>query len=165
DVLIEQGDSSPYALSARYLRGRGMEEGYFGAVDLDAAIDDYMVLAAQSDLFGSDGPLSLARALLLLDHDSNAEEIQKLCNLSIGMDGNVHAMMVLARLHELNGKKILAGEWYLAAYKKGLPWGMRYYARMHCSLGNAFRGAMAHVVASLTSPFLVLRNGVRSAFV
>ena len=164
DFLIDQHPSSKQALLSRYLRGRAFEDGVFGAVDLNKALADFLALDEIADVYGSDGTLGVARVLYQTDKISQAERVVSLCKKAVDRDANVKAMMLLGLVHEtsLSDPKS-ALRWYLSAYRKGLPWGLRYYAQLQRRRGKVFLSTLAHLAATVTSPFLVLRYGVRSA--
>lgn len=166
DELINESPHSPCGIGARYLRARGFEDGVFSAEpDLQKAYDDFAVVRGHADQYGSDGTLGCARVLFEMDGISNRDDIISLCAEAIAQDSNVKAMMLLGNVYQdvlKDGKS--ARRWYLNAFRRGLPWGMRFFARSHASDGNAVRAALAHAVATVASPFLVLRNGVRSPF-
>jgi TPR repeat protein len=164
DEIIESDPISPYGLGARYLRARGYEDGYFGQKDPKAALSDYRVLMGRSDLYGSDGIVGVARILFEIDRSNNKEEISALCAKAIELDKNPKAMMILGLLSEEELRDFSsAKKWYLRAYTQGLPWGMRYFARLQCKQSNFLRGSLAHGIATVTSPFLVAIFGPRSA--
>lgn len=163
DSLIIDNPRSAQAHLARYLRARGFEDGAFGRVELDMALNDFRHLHEISEQFGSDGTLGVARVLFEKNKHLYADEVQKLCHSAIKQDENVKAMMLLGLLNEeVFAKPSLAAKWYLSAYRRGLPWGLRYYARLQAKMHHRIRSLLAHGIASLTSPILVARYGVRS---
>lgn len=164
DLLIDQYPSSKQAMLSRYLRARGFEDGVFGAIDLESALADFVVLDEIADVYGSDGTLGVARILYQKDKESNANRVASLCQKAIAQDANVKAMMLLGLVYEnAIDDYESALRWYLRAYKSGLPWGLRYYAQLQGKKGKRFSSAVAHSIATVTSPFLVKRYGVRSA--
>ncbi|MGO4550259.1 hypothetical protein AB4059_04040 [Lysobacter sp. 2RAF19] len=164
DGIIGTASTSPHVLAARYLRARGYEDGYFGTKDLKAALADYRPLIEHAQLFGSDGLVGFARVLLETDGAANKDEIVDLCLRAVALDKNVKAMMLLGVTHEeVEMNFSSAGRWYLRAYGAGLPWGMRYFARMHRKQGHYLRAMLAHLVTTITSPFMVAIGGARSA--
>ncbi|WP_340650113.1 hypothetical protein [Pseudoxanthomonas winnipegensis] len=166
DNVIEESESSPFGVGARYLRGRGYEDGAFSdKPDLLRAYEDFEIVKAHAVDYGSDGLLGCARVLFELDARGNFREIVELCEKAVSLDSNVKAMMLLGRIYDqVVGNGGIARRWYLRAYLQGLPWGMRYFARSHARDGNAFRSIFAHAFATLTSPVLVLLYGARSPF-
>lgn len=163
DELINESPHSLYGIGARYLRARGFEDGIFSAEpDLQKAYDDFALVREHADEYGSDGTLGCARVLFEMDRISNRDDIISLCSEAIAQDSNVKAMMLLGNVYQdvlKDGKS--ARRWYLNAFWRGLPWGMRFFARSHANDGNVVRAALAHAVATVASPFLVLRYGVR----
>lgn len=165
DELIAFDPTSPQGLCALYLRARANEDGRFGGKDTAKALMDYQVLIEHADLFGSDGMLGYARVLVDRDAKAKRKEAARLLMRAIEMDANTKAMMVLGKLYELGfDDPVAAGRWYLKAYRRGLPWGLRFYARMQARQGHRLRALACHAVASLTSPLFVLIHGVRSPF-
>lgn len=153
-------------IAFRLLRARAYEfGGYPGGTNLSKAYADYRGLERWTPTVGSEPLVGAARVLFDQDGKANASEIQRLCLKAIGIDGHVHAKMILGLLHE----KVLhevesARKWYLSAYWGGLPWGLRYLARTHSKCGNRSRAVLLHALASATSPFLIMANGARGPF-
>lgn len=166
DEVIGEAKDSPYGVAARYLRARGYEDGAFsGQPDLQKAYEDFLVVKSHLNECGSNGSLGCARILYRQDAIANKKEIFALCMEAIDRDSNVKAMMLLGSVYE-NAEKDgrSARKWYLKAFRCGLPWGMRFFARSHAREGNYVRAALAHALATISSPFLVLVFGARSAF-
>ena len=165
DSLIDIAPLSPQGLSARYLRARGYEDGLFGEVKLNLALHDYKILMDHSDLCGSDGIVGYARVIFNKNQDCNKERAAKLLLRAVELDSNVKAMMMLGLIYDEGfDDSLAAGKWYLKAYRHGLPWGLRYYARLQSKKGRRFLAFLSHLIASLTSPVLVALKGVRSPF-
>jgi len=165
DELIAVDPTSPEGLCAFYLRARAYEDGRFGSREPAKALLDYQVLVDHAELFGSDGMLGYARVLVHEDARANREQAADLLTRAIAMDANLKAMMVLGRLRELGfDDPAGAAKWYLRAYRRGLPWGLRFYARVQAREGRRLWALACHMVATLTSPWLVLIHGVRSPY-
>lgn len=166
DGVIEEAPDSPYGVGARYLRGRGYEDGVFSSEpELQKALEDFQIVKEHADEYGSDGLLGCARVLFELDAEKHADEVISYCEEAIKRDSNVKALMLLGKVYESvmrDGRT--ARQWYLKAYFRGLPWGMRYFARSHAKDGNVFRSVLGHSLATLSSPFLLLIHGARSPF-
>lgn len=164
DGVIEEAPDSPYGVGARYLRGRGYEDGVFSdKPELQNAYEDFLVVKEHADRYGSDGFLGCARVLFEIDSEKYKDQIISQCEEAIRRDSNVKAMMLLGKIYEgvmRDGRT--ARRWYLKAYLHGLPWGMRFFARSHANDGNFVRSVLGHFLATLTSPFLVLIHGARS---
>lgn len=166
DQEIKQAPSSLDGVSLRFLRGNAYEwGGYPGGVDLHKAYADYKALEEWTPNLGSDVLVSAARVLFDIDGEANKDEILRLCMKAVNLDNHVHAKMLLGLLNQkiLRDSKA-ARRWYLSAYLGGLPWGLRYFADSHAYDGSKFIGSLAHLVATITSPFLVIANGARGAF-
>lgn len=166
DHLVEEDTEGAYGLAARQLRARGYEDGRFSCgVNTELAFADFSFLADRADLFGSDGLVGKARLLFAEDHKGNKEEAAALLHKAVGIDSNIKAMMMLGLVYDEGfGDATAAGKWYLRAYRHGLPWGLRYYARLQAKNGRGLRSLFAHLGVSLTSPVLVALKGVRSPF-
>lgn len=166
DQAIEERPSSLDGVTLRFLRGNAYEwGGYPGGIDLDKAYADYKALEEWTPILGSDVLVSAARVLFDMDGQENKDEIERLCLKAVSIDQHVHAKMLLGLLNQkvlMNSKK--ARKWYLSAYRGGLPWGLRYYADSQKNDGNSVIASFAHLIATLTSPFLVIFNGARGAF-
>lgn len=154
------------AVPLRLLRARVYEfGGYPEGIDLGKAYNEYRYLQQWTNVLGSEAIVGAARVLFDLSAERHREEINNLCHKAIDMDGHVHAKMLLGLLSEkvLNDRSA-AKRWYLSAYFGGLPWGLRYLARLHAEEGSFVRASLLHMLTSITSPFLVLRYGVRGPF-
>ena len=166
DRAIEERPTSLDGISLRFLRGNAYEwGGYPGGINLDKAYADYKALEEWTPTLGSDVLVSAARVLFDIDGEKNKDEIRRLCRKAVDIDRHVHAKMLLGLLNQrilMNSKE--ARKWYLSAYFGGLPWGLRYYADSHKHDGNRAVASFAHLIATITSPFLVIFNGARGAF-
>ena len=142
----------------------GKEDGLFGERDLPGALADYAPLVENADDFGSDGLLGCARVLFEQDATQHSATIIELCERAVAVDRNPKAMMLFGCVHERVRLDVAAaGKWYLRAWSAGLPWGMRFYARMHWANGDYLAGGIGHILATVASPVLVLIHGCRSA--
>lgn len=165
DDIIQTFPSTGQALASRYLRARGYEDGLFGAPDLELAAEDFDVLANNAHSYGSDGLVGYARVLFEKDKYAFSEKAISLCVEAVAIDSNVKAMMMLGLIYEeAKADYKSAGKWYLRAYRRGLPWGMRYYARLRWKQGKYLRAIAGHVASTITSPILVAIYGLRSPF-
>lgn len=166
DYLIEEDAEGAYGLVARQLRARGYEEGRFSnGVSSELALADFTFLAGRAHIFGSDGLVGQARLIFEQDQQKNMVQATELLLKAVDTDSNIKAMMLLGLIYEEGfGNVAAAGKWYLQAYRRGLPWGLRYYARLQAKNGHNIRSFAAHLIATLTSPILVAINGTRSPF-
>ena len=166
DQVIAERPSSPRAMAAHYLRGRGFEDGRFSqGLNLDKALEDYLALLSGGTIARNRALVGCARVLYTKDREANMGKILELCLQAVNEFSNPKAMMWLGVLHETTIKdSALAAKWYLSAYRRGLPWGMRYYARLQEKEGRTVRSLLAHLLATASSPLLVLLNGQRSEF-
>jgi len=167
DHLIEEDVGGAYGMAARYLRARGYESGRFrDGVDYENAYADFSHLADRADVFGSSGLVGEARVLLEMDAAINANEILELCERAIALDGNAKAAMIAGVACE----KILRDEeraayFYKRAFLSGLPWGLRYLAKLRWAQGRRVQSILLHAGTTLCAPFLNLYNGrIRSPF-
>jgi hypothetical protein len=150
----------------RLLRARAYEfGGYPGGVDLSKAYVEYRAVEDWTPSIGSEALVGAARVLFDLDAEENKDEIMRLCVKAVRVDRHVHAKMLLGLLHDkiLHDRKS-ARKWYFSAYMGGLPWGLRYCARLHTKDGNYIRAFFFHALTSITSPFLVMLNGAQGPF-
>jgi hypothetical protein len=166
DRALEEDPTSVDGLSLRFLRANAYEwGGYPGGVDLHKAYLDYKALEEWTPSLGSEALVCAARVLFDIGGEDHREEIQRLCLKAVRIDEDVHAKMLLGLLNQrVIGRPSEARRWYLAAYRGGLPWGLRFYARSHKEEGHMILAFLAHVLASLTSPLLVFLKGARGPF-
>lgn len=164
DEIIDLAPNSGEGVAARLLRARGYEDGHFdGGIDLDLAYADYFFLS--NGLKASSGMLGCARVLYEKGSESNKEKIIELCRSAIELDANVKAMMLMGLAYEqLFKNENEARHWYLMAFRSGLPWGLKFFARSHKRSKNFVRAAIAYMLAFLVTPLLDLRRGARSPF-
>jgi hypothetical protein len=164
DAIIDEAGDTAYCVGARYLRARGYEDGAFSiGPDLQKAYSDFMVVKEHAKEYGSDGLLGCARVLFEMDCSKHKNEIMYLCSEAIAQDSNVKAMMLLGRTYEIVlGDGPRARACYLRAFFRGMPWGMRFFARSQSSDGHYVRAMASHLLATITAPILVLFKGVRS---
>lgn len=153
-------------IALRVLRARAYEfGGYPDGIDLNKAYLEYRDLEEWTSSLGSEALVGAARVLFDQDGEKNKDEIMRLCLKAIGIDRHVHAKMILGLLSDkvLHDRRS-ARKWYFSAYLGGLPWGLRYFAKLHAKDGNFIRAYFSHALASVTSPFLVMLHGARGPF-
>lgn len=165
DEVISLSPSSNEALSARYLRARGYEDGYFeGGKNLDLAYADYAALSV-APVSSSDALIGCARVLFEKDPAANTDVILDLCRQAIDIDENTKAMLLLGLAFErLVHNEGSARTWYMRAHRKGSPWGLTFYAKSHARSGNHVRAFFFRLLAVFTAPILVFKHGDRSPF-
>lgn len=156
--IIANSPQSPEGLGSRHLRAMAYEVGNApGGVNLNEALNDYRVLAERVDVVGNVGLIGAARVLCELDLEGSVEEIRRLCLRAIDVEAAPAARMLLGYVaSEVNRDQKEARKWFLSAFMKGSPWGMRYFAAAHCKERNFVRGALFHIVSAMTWPVLSL---------
>lgn len=168
-IIVELADrefaGDPLKLGMRFISARLKEDGVLGEVDTDAALEDFSFLMQYDNGFKSEGMVGRARMLYRIDPDRNADEVISLCRQAIKADSSVKAMMLMGFVFDntkddFNSAKV----WYLRAYLRGLPWGLRAYAQSQWKRGNFIVSTIAHLVVCITSPFMVMVNGIRDPF-
>jgi hypothetical protein len=164
DQLV-MSDDATISLAAAHMRARGNEDGFFdGRPNLQQALTDFRALEEGGGLFSGEGRLGRARILYRMDGAKHREEVLALCaSVREGQPG-VKARMLAGLVYMDAGEHRRARELFLSAFFEGLPWGLRFYARSHAKERHWFRAALAHCLATVVSPFLVLKFGTRSAF-
>lgn len=164
DSFINQDPESSIGLAARFMRARAFEDGTFGEVQTDAALDDFIYLSERSAKFGSEGIIGYARVLLRKD-SNRSNDVISLCREAVALDNNRRAMMIMGFVYEnIMGNFSKAKYWYLRAWRNGMPWGMRFYAEIKLKERSLTLGVLAHCLATVTSPFMVLWRGCRFPF-
>ena len=161
---VIRGPSSPGDQNgARYLRGRGFEDGFFvGGVNLEKAIEDYSWLKEEQI---ARGVIGYARILLFKAPAENANEVISLLTEPVAKERDPKAMMLLGMANELGFSDFhSARKWYLRAYLHGLPCGLDFYANLQAKEGNLRRAVVAKVLANVTRPLLEAIHGKRTPF-
>lgn len=166
DQLIGKYPLSSEGVSALYLRARGYEDGLFvDGIRLDLALEDFATLNKATAGNGSMVLVGLARVLYQQDPRQHTQEILDLCQQAIKVDSNTKAMMLLGLVYEnVFDNYRAARRWYLKAFLKGLPWGMRYCAYSLAREEKQIMAFLCHSIATIASPLLIMKNGVVPPF-
>jgi hypothetical protein len=155
DEVIDQSPESPQGLGTRHLRALAYELGNVpGGVDLQKAIIDYRFLADRASIVGSVGFIGCARVLCTSDLKSNVAEIRDLCERAIEVDGSPAARMLLGYVANELGDQRQARKWFWSAFRRGSPWGIRYFAASHWNDGSYVRGFLFHVISAIMWPLM-----------
>lgn len=164
-IISDHPEDHPATLAARFLRARAYEDGMWGEVKTEAAFADFSILKEDTSFFGLEGALGYARLMLRKDSIANAEAAVDLCQSAAKTHHDTRAMMLLGYIYEnILEKNTLAERWYLRAYMHGSAWGLRYYAALQMRQKKYLRGILGHILATATSPILVVRFGARDPF-
>jgi len=151
----------PNGSGMQYIRARLEEEGAFRRESSEVALDIFTDLALKRDEFLGEALVGRARLLYRIDKNGYMGEIISLCNEAIELEHNPRAMMMLGRIFENDRHDCdLANQWYLSAYRHGSPWGVRSYASVQAKRHKLFRSMLAHVVATISAPFMAIRFGL-----
>jgi TPR repeat protein len=156
--IVSSSPHSPEGLASRHLRAMAYEVGNApGGVNLNEALQDYRELAERVDVVGSVGLIGAARVLCELDLEGSVKEIERLCSRAIELESAPAARMLLGYVaSEVHRDQAEARKWFLSAFMKGSPWGMRYFAAAHWKDRNFLRGAFFHIVSAMAWPVLSL---------
>ncbi|WP_395116227.1 hypothetical protein ACFCQI_09935 [Rhodanobacter sp. FW102-FHT14D06] len=149
--------SFPSATGMRYIYARLEEEGAFGGNNNPVALSAFSELSSEEGEFQSEGLIGRARMLYRLSERENANEVLDLCERAVSVDGNAKAMMIMG--HVLQNTKndfSAANRWYLRAFFSGMPWGLRFYASSQAKQRRFFLSSLAHLIAAITSPILLV---------
>lgn len=154
-------DCSPY-----YALGQIFEQGLAArGVDLAQALANYMRLSKCDGRAGSIGHLGVARVLFKGEHRELVDAAIGHCEKSLSISENAHARLLLGAINEYWLElHPVARYHFLAAFKQGMPWGLRFYARSLVRSGRLVAGAIVHVAATLIGPLYLLRAATRSPF-
>lgn len=165
DRAIADAPDDPSGIFARYLRARAMEDGILSVESMDSVLEDYQYVMNHSADLRSEGMISYARLLCWKNEQANAAEALSLCAEAARLDSNPRAMMLAGYIsdHAMHDME-QAANWYLRAFRSGLPWGLRFYATVQFKRRKYLVAAGAHLAATLASPFLVLRHGKSDPF-
>jgi TPR repeat protein len=165
DHEVYNSPDSPSGIFARYLRARSYEEGVLGEQNVDAALADYSFIMDHGADLRSEGMVGCARLLHWKDKNANAAKALALCAEAIHLDSNVRAMMLMGYIYEYTMLDLgSAAKWYLKAFKNKLPWGLRFYASVQFKRKKFIASVFSHIVATIVSPFMVIRYGKRDPF-
>jgi hypothetical protein len=166
DSEISKTPDSIDGMHLRLIRARALESGeYLGGRDLERAYEDYCQLHVRNFELRTQALVGSARVLFKIDVFANAREIQRLLESALEVEPDPHAHMLMGALFdEAFQEPSRARAHYLAAFRLGLPWGLRYFAASHIKSKNYLRGAFFHLLATLVSPILVIRKSARGPF-
>lgn len=167
--ILDRADADPAswpgAEGIRYVHARLEEEGAFSGDNNAAALKAFSTLSSQKGEFQSEGLVGQARLLYRLNEEENANRILELCKEAVDIDRNVRAMMVIG--HVLQNTKNdfpAANRWYLRAFRRGMPWGLRFYASLQAEQRKFVRSSLAYAIATITHPILLLLFGARGPY-
>lgn len=155
----------PNSSGLKYLLARLEEEWVVGGEDGIVALGLFSELAEKRDEFLGEALIGQARILYRVNKEKNLKEIISLCKEAVDVEQNSKAMLMLGSIFENDCEDYeLAGRWYLCAYRHGLPWGLRWYAKMQGKLGRSIRSMLAHVATTISSPFMVAWHGLTGPY-
>lgn len=166
DQIIIDDKDGEYGMSLRFLRARGYERGLYSCgINPESAFSDYSFLADRARVAGYFGLVNKARMLIDKDLKNNLGEAVALCEEALAIEPNDRAQMLLGFIHENGtGDFTSAAKWYLRAYRSGMPWGLRYYARLRWKQKRYIRSVLAHLIVTLTAPIMRAIKGHRDPF-
>jgi hypothetical protein len=151
--------NSPYGLATC---GIILEKGKLdGIEDLEGALGFYKKLGL--GLNQEEGYLGIVRVILAKHWTDERESAIKYC-LGIAKNKKI-AFLLLGRVYEelyTLPNYDLARKSYLKSIFLGSAWAMRRYAASLASSGNLIGSVMAHILATLLSPFFLLFGGRRA---
>ena len=166
DRVIEAAPLSEEALHLRLIKARAIEYGEWpNGPDQKRAHHEYSLLEPWVEVLREDGLnvyLGAARTLYRLDRTTNASEIERLLRAALDSGENPHVRMLYGLLNEttlLDDRA--ARKHFLKAFRMGLPWGLRYYARSHISARHFIRGILGHIACTILSPLMIIVFGAK----
>ena len=159
-------ESSPVDLSPYFAAAHIYEHGLSSCgVDLLKAQAYYLKVVELNSDISSVAHLAIARVIFKGGSRSLTSEAVRHCIEAIKINGSAQAHMLLGAIYEYwENRPNDARRQFLLAYKKNMPWGMRFYARSLIRSGNSALGFLAHLWATLIGPFFILRYGEHSPF-
>src|SRR5690606_30852918 len=141
------------------------EFGDFGAFELEEARNLYAWINKYASYGNEEALLGEARSLIRLDVDRYRNKIESRCHQAIDRYDAAQARMILGALKDQVDDGLDAAQaFYLGAYRKGLPWGLRFLSIALRRRGHHARAFLLLIVTVLTSPFLVARYGARGPY-
>ncbi|GAB3032244.1 hypothetical protein GCM10027285_13720 [Oleiagrimonas citrea] len=164
DEILGRDPRSSDGLAARYLRARGHEAGWHGSINFELAKKDYRHLIVEAHRFGSNGLLGFARVLYKENRAENFEEIKRLCEEAIDMDGNIKAKILLGFAYETFKKDYArASTHYFSSFLRGSKWGLGFYSSAKIRSGKPFVGLLSKFFFHALYPIFGLWDRSKSA--
>lgn len=160
-IAAEESDLSPY-FGAAHIYEYGLSPK---GVDLQRALKLYYETVGLKASIDSATRLAVARVIYKLCDKSKAIEAINLCIKSIEINENAAAYMLLGSIYEywVESPKE-ARKYFLKAYRLSMPWGMRFYARSLIRSHRYLFGFLAHIWATISSPFFFIRYGNQALY-
>ena len=164
DEVIKENLRSPNGLAALFLRARGYEAGWYESIDYGLAKNDYKLLIENKNDFGSEGLLGYARILFKEEDINSFDEIKRLCEEAIALDGNVKARVLLGFSYEKFKKDYAsAAIYYRSSFCHGSKWGLGFYSSAKIHDGDVVIGLMSKIAFHLVYPILSIFDRSKSA--
>ena len=160
DYTITMYPGTNDEFSARFIRARGYEAGWFGSIECDKAKNDYDYLIRNntSSIILSECLLGCAR--ILYTKKGNVQEIKELCDLSESLNKNhkslsLKVLTLLGFSYEIINKDYkTASKYYISSFYKGSKRGLAYYSYAKLKNGNYTIGIISLVFYYILYPML-----------
>lgn len=164
DEVIKENPRSPDGLAALFLRARGYEGGWYGTIDYVLAKNDYKLLIENKNKVGSKCLLGYARVLFKEESIESFDEIKRLCDEAIALDGNIKARFLLGFSYEkFNKDYASAASYYLSSFFHGSKWGLGFYSSAKIRDGKFVIGLVSKIAYHLMYPILNIFDRSKSA--
>ena len=142
---------------ARFLRARGYEAGWFGSVNFQKAMNDYIHLircqGRIDDNIYAECLLGCARIHYL--KKENINEIKRLCDIVVSINGNHKALTLLGFSYEnIKNDYKLASKYYLLSFLKGSKRALAYYSYAKYKSGKYISGSISLILYYILYPLL-----------
>lgn len=157
DEVIKENSRSSDGLAALFLRARGYEEGWYGGIDYDLAKSDYKLLIKNANMpeIRSRGLVGCARILFKEENIDHFDEIRRLCEEAVALDGNMNARLLIGLSYEkLKKDYSSAADHYLSSFFHGSKWGLGFYSSAKIHNGNGMIGLISSIGYHLIYPIL-----------
>jgi len=154
-------DPSPYFGAAYIYEHQWPAEGE----KLAKALNYYMKIISYDSASCGAISLAIARVLFKIGDPTLAEEAIERCEDSLAIRESAQAHMLLGSIQEYwLDESELARNHFIRAYRLGMPWGLRFYARSLIRSRKYVIGTLAHLRASVSGLGSFLRRGDQSVF-
>lgn len=153
DQIVAVGGTAPEVLGAHLLRALGYEKGNSpSGVDKRKALENYLAMLAFQDVTAEakrEALIGAARVMATMDPATDVERIEGYCRQADEIAPSAAAANLMGFVHhECRGDVVHGRRWFLRAFLRGSPWGMKFWAASHWRQRHVVRGALGHLLAA-----------------
>lgn len=159
DKIIEQSPESPEGISSRHLRASSIEAEEYSKNDIELAKEDYLFIDEHANVYSPEGALGYVWIVM----KQESADVQQCLDLlkKNWKHGDSRVYMLTGLVYEELSKDYSnACKFYLKAFFRLQPWGLRFYAKLKVKQKKYLVGYFSHFLATLATPLLALIKGL-----